>query len=86
MMKKAGFSQVEIQTSGFNPFETIDTFRNRLWANSIEKKEGFNRVGTGYALNESLTKSSVRRRIKNLLNGTLDFLSVGDSLKIKAVK
>jgi SAM-dependent methyltransferase len=86
IMKKAGFSQVKIQTSGFNPFEVINTFRSRLGAGSRKKEEIFNRVGAGYALNESLTKSPVRQKIKNLLNGTLDFCGVGDSLKIKAVK
>jgi hypothetical protein len=85
IMKKAGFSQVKIQTSGFNPFEVIERFRSRLGAGG-EKEEIFNRVETGYALNESLTKSPVRQKIKNLLNGTLDFCGVGDSLKIKAVK
>lgn len=85
IIKKAGFSQLKIQTFGFNPFEIIDTIW-RLATNGREKKHTFNRVGTGYALNESLTKSPVRQRIKNLLNGTLDFLSVGDSLKIKAIK
>lgn len=86
MVKKAGFSQVKIQTSGFNPFEAVNNFRSRLGAGGGEKEETFNRVCTGYALNESLTKSPVRRTIKNLLNGTLDFCGVGDSLKIKAVK
>lgn len=86
MLKKAGFSQVTIQTSGFNPFEAINNFRSRLEGGDRKPKENFDRVGAGYALNESLTKSPVRRTIKNLLNGTLNFLSVGDSLKIRAVK
>src|SRR5687767_2775171 len=63
IMKKAGFSQVKIQTSGFNPFEAINNFRSRF-GRSQEKEETFNRVGTGYALNESLTKSPVRQKIK----------------------
>lgn len=86
MIKKAGFSQMKIQTFGFNPLEVVNTYRNRLGTTSKEKKATFNRVGTGYVLNESLTKSPVRQKIKNLLNGTLNFLSIGDSLKIKAVK
>lgn len=85
MFNKAGFSQLEIKTFGFNPLEVTDNFRRRL-QKTDSKKEEFNRVCTGYALNESLTKSPVRKTIKNLLNGTLDFLSVGDSLKIRAVK
>ncbi len=86
MLKKSGFSQSSIQTFGFNPMEVTNTFRSRLGRSGGVEKADFNRVGTGYALNESLTKSATRRRIKNLLNGALNFLSVGDSLKIKAVK
>lgn len=86
MFKKAGFSQLKIETFGFNPIEVADTFRKRLKRNAEETGESFNRVGTAYALNENLTKSPARQKVKNLLNGTLNFLSVGDSLKIKAVK
>lgn len=86
MFNKAGFSQLQIKTFGFNPLEVADNFRKRLKRNGKEEKETFNRVCTCFMLNESLTKSPGRQKIKNLLNGTLDFLSVGDSLKIKAVK
>ncbi len=86
MLKNAGFSQSNIKTFSFNPSEIITTFRNRLGKQTKEQETGFSRVETSYALNESLTKSSSRRKIKSLLNGTLNFLSAGDSLKIKAVK
>lgn len=86
MLGKAGFSSFNIQTFGFNPLEVADTFRRRLGKNNEENKAEFNRVATSYELNESLTKSPVRQKVKNLLNGTLNFFSVGDSLKIKAVK
>lgn len=86
MLKKAGFSQSNIQTLGFNPLEVMNTFRNRLSRDSKEEKANFNRRGTSYTLNENLTKSPARQKIKNLLNGALNSLGVGDSLKIKAVK
>ena len=86
MLKKAGFSHSKIQTFGFNPMETANTFRRRFSRKNGDEKADFDRVGTGYTLNESLTKNSARQKIKNLLNGTLNVLSVGDSLKIKAVK
>ena len=86
MLGKAGFSSFTIQTFGFNPLEVTDTFRRRLGKNNGAKEAGFNRVATSYELNESLTKNPARQKIKNLLNGTLNFFSVGDSLKIKAVK
>ncbi len=86
MLKNAGFTQLGIKNFGFNPLEVMNTFRNRLRKQKGEEKSDFNRVETSYALNDNLTKSSSRRKIKSLLNGTLNFLSVGDSLKIKAVK
>lgn len=86
MLEKAGFSRSNIQTYGFNPLEVVNTFRTRFGKNGEAQENAFNRVETGYALNESLTKNGTRQKIKNLLNGTLNFLSVGDSLKIKAVK
>lgn len=86
MLKRAGFAQSKIKTYGFNPLEVADTFRNRLKINKKSNTEVFNRVETGYILNESLTKNPARQKIKNLLNESLNFLSVGDSLKIKAVK
>lgn len=86
MLGKAGFSSFRVQTYGFNPLEVADTFRRRLSKNDENKEAGFDRVTAGYELNESLTKNPARQKIKNLLNGTLNFFSVGDSLKIKAVK
>ncbi len=85
MLKKSGFSSFKIQTSGFSPMEVADTYRKRWRGNSSQGKS-FSRVEADYALNESLTKSPGRQKIKNVLNGTLNFLSIGDSLKIKAVK
>ena len=86
VLEKAGFSRLDIQTLGFNPLEVVNTYRNRLGKKTEAEKIDFNRVETGYALNESLTKSPSRQKVKNLLNGTLNVLSIGDSLKIKAVK
>lgn len=86
MLKKVGFSHSSVKTAGFNPVEVAYVFRRRFSNNGNGEASGFNRVETGYALNEGLTKSSSRQKIKSLLNGTLNFLNVGDSLKIKAVK
>jgi len=86
MLKTSGFSRFKIQTFSFNLLEVVNTYGNRLNKKYSEEKGSFNRVETGYTLNESLTKSPVRQKIKHLLNGTLNVLSIGDSLKIKAVK
>lgn len=85
MLKKAGFTHFKIQTLGFNPLEVVNTYRNRLRRKNQENNH-FDRNEASYALNESLTKSPLKQKIKNLLNGTLSLFNIGDSLKIKAVK
>lgn len=87
MFKKTGFSQVNIKTFGFNPFEVANHLRGRSGPKpETEGAETFDRVGTAYALNESMTKSPAKTAIKRMLNNTLNLLSIGDSLKIRAVK
>jgi len=79
LLTKAGFNQINFRTNGLNPMEIVDHFRpNR----STDHK--FDRVDTGYLLNEGLTKSPSRKMIKALLNRSLDVLGLGDSLKIYA--
>jgi SAM-dependent methyltransferase len=72
------FSDVTIKTHGFNLSEASAHFKGR--------SEAVDRVNTGYALNESLTRSPVRKAVKTMLNGSLNILGLGDSLKIRAIK
>jgi hypothetical protein len=81
MLEKAGFSNIELHTHGTNPMEIINYFR----APKIEGGQ-FNRVETGYELNENLESSWHKKKIKNFLNGALDVMQMGDSLKIYAQK
>jgi hypothetical protein len=46
----------------------------------------FDRVLTGYQLNESLMKSRSRRVVKDVINGMLNVSRLGDSLKIYATR
>ncbi|SRR6266487_895954 len=80
LLREAGFSRIKMRTHGLNPFEIIDNFHSRANENS------FNRVSTAYELNESLTQSKSRQMTKNILNRTLNFLKLGDSIKIYAQK
>jgi hypothetical protein len=82
MLEKAGFSKIKLRTFGVDPMEIIHHFRNSGKKNGAE----FDRVMSGYQLNESLTKNKTRQKIKSLLNGTLNILQIGDSLKIYAQK
>ncbi len=79
MLKTAGFSDIKLKTHGTNPAEIARYYRPQN-----ENSDNFNRVEAGYRLNESLTKSPARQKIKNLLNDTLNVLQIGDYMKIFA--
>lgn len=79
MLKSAGFAHIKLKTHGVNPMEIAQYYRP---PNGSSKK--FSHVETGYKLNESLTKSPARQKIKDLLNGTLNVLRFGDCMKIFA--
>lgn len=72
------FSSARVLTHAFNPSEVLAYFRN--------KDDSFDRVSTGYAINEKLTASKSTRLVKTMLNSTLNVFGIGDSLKIFAVK
>lgn len=81
MLKKAGFSHINLRTHGTNPLEIINHFRQ-----PNKERGDFSRVESGYDLNENLEKGPVRKKIKSLLNQTLNLAQIGDSLKIYAQK
>jgi SAM-dependent methyltransferase len=81
MLTNAGFKRCNLQTHGTNPLEIL----NHLWRGRTNT-ERFDRVGTGYALNERLTKSPTRKVIKSTINSSLNLLGLGDSLKFFAEK
>lgn len=79
MLKKAGFSSVRIDTFGVNPLEILHYFKP-----SKSEDTKFDRVKTGYEINESMMRNPMRKNLKNLLNQTLNLTRLGDSLKIFA--
>lgn len=79
MLKNAGFIDIRLKTAGLNPMEFVDYFRN-----CTGTAVSFDRVRTGYNLNESLTRSPARKLLRRGLNGTLNLFALGDSLKIFA--
>lgn len=92
MFLEAGFSKVEIDTHGVNPFEILQIWRKR-WSRApaekrIEKTDAddFNVLESSYKLNESLTRSRWRKSLKNVLNEVLSRTRLGDSIKFRAVK
>lgn len=90
LLAESGFRHAHVVTHGANPFEILHGLRTRR-ANSSESageatEENFNRVGTSYQLNEFLSESPSRRMLKDMVNGMLGLLRLGDSLKIRAEK
>ncbi len=86
LLEKAGFNQVEIYTHGTNPFEIATALRAKISPRNdinLSRKKG---VETSYKLNEALSISRPRQAVKNLLNRALNITSLGDGLKIWAVK
>ena len=51
-----------------------------------EGGESFNRVESSYQINEFLRDRPLRRFLKGMLNGLLNVVRMGDSLKIRAEK
>ncbi len=82
MFYEAGFSSVTIKTLGFAPGEVRSYFKQRL-VGGDKPRHGSSLEGA-FRLNESLTRTPSRRFVKSFLNGTLNVLKMGDSLKIFA--
>ncbi len=82
MLEKAGFSSISISTLGLNPAEIVNHFRARR----LSGEERFDRVATGYELNERMTVSPAGKLVKQTANVFLNALQMGDSLKIFAQK
>jgi 2-polyprenyl-3-methyl-5-hydroxy-6-metoxy-1,4-benzoquinol methylase len=88
-----GFRRPKVLAEGINPLEIIHVFRNKGGAaagggdaGTPGEGEVFDRVGAAYAINESFTRSPVRRFAKDVINSFLHVSRLGDELKIYAEK
>ena len=81
MLKKAGFENIKLLTTALNPAEIVNYYRSPK-----KSVKNFDRVSRAYELNEKLTSSPFRKRIKDGLNQGLNLFQLGDSLKIFAEK
>lgn len=85
LLREVGFREIRVRTTGGNPIEIFHAMgRQKDAPRTVDQH--FDRVLTGYQLNESLMKSRPRRAIKNIINGILNASRLGDSLKIYATK
>ena len=90
LFTSVGFGQIEVATHGTNPYEIIHGLRRTAEPRSsgavVESGEAFKRVESSYQLNEKLSGGGVGRFVKATLNGLLNTMRIGDSLKIRARK
>ena len=85
LLREAGFRELRIRTTGGNPMEIFHAFGGQKDAPKTVDQH-FDRVSTGYQLNESLMKSRPRRVVKEIANGLLNISRLGDSLKVFATR
>jgi SAM-dependent methyltransferase len=85
MCRQAGFNDAAIKTHGFAPGEIMHYYK-RAKRGSASDATAHDTLGSGYALNEQLTRTPLRRFVKSTLNATLNAFKLGDSLKIFARK
>jgi len=84
LMRDVGFREIRVQTTGSNPIEIWNAARRKKAPATAEQH--YDRVLTGYQLNESLMKSRSRRALKSVLNSVLNASRLGDSLKVFATR
>ncbi len=85
LMRDVGFRDIRVRTTGGNPIELFHAMGRKKDAPKTVDQH-FDRVATGYQLNESLMKSRPRRALKDIVNGMLNVSRLGDSLKVFATK
>ena len=83
MLRDAGFSHVEVKTHGLRPGELLEYYKKKK-RTAAKDQPGPDSLCQAYQLNESLTRTPLRRFIKSSLNATLNAFGMGDSLKIFA--
>ena len=79
-LARNGFHLQQIRTEGLNPSEMLQQLRPQSSATVVSRNQ------TGSALNEKLSSSSIRRRLKVGINQCLSLLQIGDSLKAWALR
>lgn len=85
LLRDVGFKQIRFQTTGGNPIEILHAMGAKKDAPKASDQR-FDRVLTGYQLNESLMKNRSRRIVKDVINGMLNVSRLGDSLKVFAIR
>jgi SAM-dependent methyltransferase len=86
LLRGAHFSSIRVDTEGLNPYEIVHAIRAGNRDEEARREPSFDRVGTSYHLNANLIKSPWRRSVKRVANYLLRTTTLGDSLKIWAIR
>ncbi len=78
VVQKAGFRVCRVRTEGLNPSEMLASARR--W----RKQTPVDRNKAAVALSEKLSRTRARRAVKTAINGVLNVLRLGDTLKVWA--
>jgi 2-polyprenyl-3-methyl-5-hydroxy-6-metoxy-1,4-benzoquinol methylase len=81
LLAAEGFGDVKILAEGVNPYELVERAR-ALWGRRSDP--GFDRVSTGYQLNEKMVSNRLGSSVKRIANQVLSAARLGDYLKIYA--
>jgi len=82
-LKRAGFHQVHMETTGVNPTELWEGFHKHV---EQTPQQNFEALDNKYKLNEAMTQTTSRRLLKNAVNGLLTVSKLGESLKAYAIR
>jgi len=78
LLSRAGFQVLQVRAQAVNPQELLGALRRN------RQNGGVDRVASGYRLNEALSGGRAGRVAKTAVNGALNALRLGDTLKITA--
>jgi len=85
LFQRAGFREITIRTEGTNPLEIVRGFKSKR-QRAATPYTNHDRVQQTQNLNQSLTRTRSRRVIKQVANGCLNLIGMGDSLKVLALR
>jgi 2-polyprenyl-3-methyl-5-hydroxy-6-metoxy-1,4-benzoquinol methylase len=86
ILTKAGFTSIEINSRGFNPYDVLKTMRGKFTSCNKKNTVDLGRVQLGYELVDALGKNSFLRFMRDSINWVLSFFHIGDSLEFRAIK
>ena len=84
LLKELGFVNIEIFSTGLNPFDLLRRLKLIRTKNKFSEATNNSRVEYGYRLNETLTQQPVLRSFKLLINQILKLSRLGDGLVFRA--